>query len=111
VEVSGETAAAPGQERHWLANYYPVQAAGGLILGVGVVVLEITERRRTAEAAVRERDFSNVALDSLPGIVYLYDYTGKFLRWNRNFEVVSGYPADEIARMSPLDYFVGAEKA
>src|SRR5205823_2967264 len=29
---------------------------------------------------------------------------------NRNFEVVSGYTPDEIARMHPLDFFRGKDK-
>src|SRR6185436_3916405 len=44
------------------------------------------------------------------GVFYFYDHTGKFLRWNRNFEVVSGYSAREIAQMHPLDFFEGEEK-
>jgi PAS domain S-box-containing protein len=50
-------------------------------------------------------------IDSMPGIVYFYDETGRFLRWNRNFEQVSGYCADEIARMHPLDFFPPEEKS
>lgn len=29
----------------------------------------------------------------------------RFLRWNRSFEVASGYSADQITRMHPLDFF------
>jgi PAS domain S-box-containing protein len=58
----------------------------------------------------RERDFSAASLNSLPGIFYLYDQAGNFLRWNQNFEHVSGYTAAEITRMKPLDFFVGDER-
>jgi diguanylate cyclase (GGDEF)-like protein/PAS domain S-box-containing protein len=46
MEINGETPAAPGQERHWLASYYPVRDADGETLGLGAVVNEITERKR-----------------------------------------------------------------
>jgi PAS domain S-box-containing protein len=72
--------------------------------------LDITERKQIEKAVLHERDFSDAMLNSLPGVFYFYDRSGKFLRWNRNFEVVSGYSAGEIARMSPLDFFRGAEK-
>jgi len=49
VEISGETAAQPGERRHWLANYYPVEDEEAAVLGVGVVVVEITERLRAQE--------------------------------------------------------------
>ncbi len=48
-EVSGETRAAPGQQRYWLSSYYPVNTSDGANLGVGVVVVEITERKRAEE--------------------------------------------------------------
>jgi PAS domain S-box-containing protein len=55
LEVSGETAAAPGVTRHWLTNYYPVRPGGGAPLGVGIVVTEVTERKR-AEIEAREAE-------------------------------------------------------
>lgn len=54
---------------------------------------------------VQERDFTQAVLDSLPGLFYLIDQQGRFLRWNRNLEKISGYSAAEIATMSPLDFF------
>ncbi len=53
-EASGETPAAPGKRRYWLASYYPVRGADGQPLGVGGVVTEITERKQ-AEADLQAR--------------------------------------------------------
>jgi PAS domain S-box-containing protein len=64
------------------------------------------EARQLAEYTLRhERDFSDALLNSLPGVFYLFDKTGSFLRWNKNFEQVSGYSAVEIATMRPLEFF------
>ena len=49
-------------------------------------------------------------LDALPGIFYVFNADGRFLMWNANFERVSKYDGDEIAQMSPTDFFVGDEK-
>jgi PAS domain S-box-containing protein len=73
-------------------------------------VHDITERKRMEEVVLRERDFSDGLLNSLPGVLYFYDHTGKFLRWNRNFQIITGYAANEIARMHPLDFFADEEK-
>ena len=73
--------------------------------------IDITERKEMEKTILKERDFSDAMLNSLPGIFYFYNETGKFLRWNRNFEVISGYSAEEIAQRKPLDFFVGVEKA
>jgi|GEM_PF-246490 len=78
--------------------------------GLSIFFTDITERKRAEAIIKRERDFSNVLLDSLPGVFYLYDDKLRFLRWNKNFEKVTGYTGEEIAQMSPLDFFTGPEK-
>ena len=50
VELSGETAAAPGIRRYWLASFYPVKADNGSVRGVNVAMLEATDRKRIEEA-------------------------------------------------------------
>jgi PAS domain S-box-containing protein len=54
---------------------------------------------------------SDSIIEAMPGILYLYDDQGRFLRWNRNFEIVSGYAKHEIAAMHPLDFFSLEEKS
>lgn len=44
LDVSTANANSPGHIRHWLASYYPVRIDGEVI-GVGNVVLEITDRK------------------------------------------------------------------
>ncbi len=68
------------------------------------------ERRRAEIIAESERRFSATMIESMPGIIYFYDEQGRFLRWNRNFEIVSGYTGAEIARMHPLDFFAPADR-
>ncbi len=81
-------------------------------IALALDALEAAEERAAAEqAADNERRFSDTMIESMPGIVYFYDEAGRFLRWNRNFEQVSGYTADEIAWMHPLDFFPEDERA
>ncbi len=69
------------------------------------------EARRQAEQLVHcEKLFSDTMIESLPGILYFYDSNGRFLRWNRTFEIVSGYSFKEITRMHPRDFFSAAEQ-
>jgi PAS domain S-box-containing protein len=53
----------------------------------------------------RERDFSDSVIKSLPGVFYLFDEAGQFIRWNRNLEQVTEYSTEEISTMSPLQLF------
>ena len=66
--------------------------------------MDITQRKLAEEQTQKEKELSDSVINSLPGIFYLVDSTGKFLRWNKNFEIVSGYNAGEIANMHPLDF-------
>lgn len=71
----------------------------------------LEQARREADAAAQqEKYFSDSMIESMPGVVYLYDASGRFLRWNRNFEIVSGYSAEELTRIHPTDFFAAAEK-
>lgn len=55
LELNGETAPWSGGERHWQASFCPVSAADGQIVGVGIVVQDITERKQ-AEGVMRASD-------------------------------------------------------
>ncbi|MBF8270412.1 MAG: PAS domain S-box, partial [Gammaproteobacteria bacterium] len=66
--------------------------------------------RKRTQIELREKNFADEALNSLPGLYYLIDDQGRFLRWNKNFETVSGYSSEEISRLSPTDFFDGPEK-
>lgn len=45
---------------------------------------------RESEDRLRaERDFTNEIVSGLPGVFYLFDRQGKFLRWNKNLEEIA----------------------
>lgn len=94
----------------WLnVRSIPRKEPDGRIIWDGVLV-DITEQKTAAEKISKERNLSDSLIDSLPGIFYLYAKDGTFLRWNTNFETVSGYTAAEIAAIHPLDFYQGDEK-
>lgn len=97
-------------EWRWLQlRSRPRRKADGQVVWDGVAT-DITVRRQAEEALRLERDFSATVLDSLPEILYLFDDQLRYLRWNRNTERVLGYCDEEIARMSPLDFFAGDDR-
>ncbi|MFT3922126.1 MAG: ATP-binding protein [Myxococcales bacterium] len=71
------------------------------------------ERRENAERTrelLHERNLSETIINSAPGVFYLFDTSGRFLRWNENFEKISGYSHEEFAKLHPLDLFRGSDK-
>jgi len=49
VEQSIVMAAQPGVVRHFISSFYPIKNGGGRVLGVNVVVMEITQRKKNEE--------------------------------------------------------------
>jgi PAS domain S-box-containing protein len=106
VEVSRAT-------RRLLASYWPVRRAEEVI-GVGMVVMDVTERR-AAERALREQTDRYEALlvalsDAGEGLVVL-ERDGHCVFANSAFEQLSGYTFPELAAMeSALDLVVEYER-
>jgi len=60
---------------------------------------------------LKQSDENNKAIiNSLPGLFYQISPQGKFVKWNENFETVSGYSSEEMSEISPLVLFEGEEK-
>ena len=76
----------PDAARHWLCNYFPLHGNDGTIQGVGALVVEITDLRRSHEAAriaedalaaseVRHRGL----LEAMPDLVFRLDGEARHL--------------------------------
>jgi PAS domain S-box-containing protein len=89
----------------WQENYiYPSPN------GLSVFIRDITQRKKADQEINEARELADKLIDSLPGVFYFFDSTGKFIRWNRQLEEVTGYSAEEIAGMHPTDFFGEEEK-
>ncbi len=111
VAESYETKAlgADGKTRWFQTNVGPI-IINGEVTGVTLISRNITDKKRAEEEIVREKVLSESLINSLPGVFYLYDEQGKFMRWNKNFEAVTGYTGEELKTMNPLDFFEGEDK-
>jgi PAS domain S-box-containing protein len=70
-----------------------------------IPVLKGINKLSIKDQLIKEREISELIVNCLPGIFYLTDQKGKFLRWNKNFEKVSGYCGEEIEKMHPVNFF------
>jgi len=64
----------------------------------------------TPVGVLAEKGFSESILEAMPGVFYCFDDHLHFKKWNRNFEAVTGYSAEELAKITPLDLFEGEDK-
>lgn len=70
-----------------------------LLLMLNDVSARVMAEQRFAE----ERNFVFHALDTLPGVFYVFNAEGRFLRWNRQMEETTGYDMEEMGRISSAD--------
>jgi PAS domain S-box-containing protein len=98
-------------EWHWLDSRETpfLRNASGEVRQILGIAHDVTDQMRMQEAALKEKDFSEAMLDSLPGVFYFYDRAGKFLRWNRNLEELTGYPPARSHKCTGL--FRGEEES
>ncbi|MEG4215040.1 PAS domain S-box protein [Microcoleus sp. Pol14C6] len=72
-EISGETKAQPGVVRTWLVNWWPLKDTGGEIVGMNVVVQEITARKMAELALQESYNRFQLATRAIDGIVFEWD--------------------------------------
>lgn len=73
-----------------------------LLIRSFAVIGEAYASLATAEQALRnEKLFADTMIESMPGTLYFYDATGRFMRWNKHLETLSGYSGEEIASLHP----------
>lgn len=96
---------ADGEYRTFYDRAYIKYGEDGKPLRILGAMQDVTEREMIKTRAIKEKELSDSIINSLPGIFYLYNRKGEFLRWNRNFETVTGYTGEEIGKMIALDFF------
>ena len=76
--------------------------------GVNAVVTnyrDVTEKVIATQEIIKEKDFSESIINSLPAIFFIHKLDGEIIRWNKNFEEVTGYKHEEIKSLNPVDLF------
>jgi PAS domain S-box-containing protein len=99
-----------GEERWLRHSCQSVYRDQNIWMGRRASNQDITERKQVEEKFLKEKQFSETIIDSLPGVFYVFTDQGRFLRWNANFEQVTGYTAAEFAELTPLDFIAGEDK-
>lgn len=77
----------------------------GKYAGALAMITDITEIKKNEQILVKEKELTESLINGLPGIFYMYDENGVFYRWNKNYEKITGYSAEEIANMHPVDFY------
>lgn len=104
-EIRGEMPGQPGVVRHWLHSQFPIHDSSAKIVGVGVVVVEVTPFKRLLNEVKQKEVFQRLLLENLPEMIFLKDSDSRYLYCNKNFAQDMGITPDEIAGKSDFDFF------
>ncbi len=69
------------------------------------VLMDITERKLAEKGQAQERIFTDAVLDTVPGLLYMYNKEGRLVRWNKAHETMTGYSAQELDEFDVSDWF------
>ncbi|MEX0685666.1 MAG: PAS domain S-box protein [Balneolales bacterium] len=111
------------KRKYWIPTNYPVLDEAGEVAYIIHSPIDVTRSILAEQKADQARDelhketdhrkniqlqlsnektFSDLLINSLPGLFYLFDEHGKMIQWNKNLEDLTGYTTEEIKVMHPL---------
>ena len=71
---------------------------------------EIATRKTTEDRLRDEKDFSDAAIQSLPGAFFMFDANGKMIRWNASFAEETGHSTDDMQKKRALDFIADKDR-
>lgn len=100
VEISGDTQGESKQYGYWLGNYYPVRSAADDIVGLGIILVDITATKHAKEALQEsEERFRAMFNQAAVGIAQV-GLDGHFIEINPALCDITGYRDDELSQMT-----------
>jgi len=96
AEVRGTTPAQPGIERDWLVSYYPLRDINDRILGINIVVQEITQRKQQAAALAERETQLTTILSNTPDVICRYSKDFRYLYISPAAERITGIPTHQF---------------
>ncbi|MBD1812646.1 PAS domain S-box protein [Microcoleus vaginatus DQ-U2] len=110
-ELTGETKAQPGVVRTWIENWWPLKDTGGEIVGIHIVVQEITDRKMAELALQESNNRFELATRAIDGIVFEWDLASNSVYRSEGLSSIVGVrPEDAQAtpewwreRLHPVD--------
>lgn len=89
-----------------LAAYYALYAPDGSIKYVLATLSDITERKKTVIAQLKEKRMLASVMEKLPNEYFMVNLEGRFLRWNKQFEKALGYSTSAVSKLHISDVFI-----
>ena len=110
VDVEADLLTKDGRRIPYEFNSAPITDDSGTVLGFAGIGRDVTERKDRERELREERALTESIFAAQPDLLYAYDTEGNLIHWNDRLERVSGYDADELEGMSPLDFIAPPDR-
>jgi PAS domain S-box-containing protein len=95
IDITGETSAAPGVHRNWLASFFPLFSSSGEVSGLIGAVLEVTERKLAEDRLKASEEILAQAIAVAELGVFEVDYANSTVFWSDALKDMVGLGRDE----------------
>lgn len=89
----------------WIHDRVTIEYKNGRPHYLKGLMIDITKEKEFREQLLHEKSLTDLLVQHLPNVFFLFNAEGKFLLWNSKLENISGYSHEEVAQMHPLDFF------
>jgi PAS domain S-box-containing protein len=69
---------------------------------MGNILANVIQRKIALTQIVKEKEWAEAVIQGMPQVAYVFDLQGRIKRWNKNWELLSGYSSAELQ-----DKFIG----
>lgn len=84
------------------ASGYPRRVTG--------VHIDVSNRKKAEMQLQEQFVFTDLVINSLPGLFYMVDEKGRLAMWNSNFETKLGYTAEELREVNALELYKKSDR-
>lgn len=105
------------EDRQWvLANYFPLRAVSGAITGVGGIIADITEMKRTREELQLEKQRLQAIVEHAPAAIWIKDAEGRVVLANHQLAEALGHPHETVIgkrsdELIPMEFAAAHQEA
>ncbi len=104
LEISGKNERDPGIIRHIVASYFPLLDAENQAIGIGSVIIEITDRKQAQEALRESEEKYRCIVETADEGIWMIDTESKTTFANQKMADMLGYTTDEMIGKTLFDF-------
>ena len=68
------------------------------------ILANVIQRKITLKQILEEKEWSEAVMEGRPQLVYVMNLEGRLIRWNKNYQDLTGYSSEELKDKFPRDF-------